>query len=329
MYELNMDLNQASTTNTAEPYNSNSSTGEAGMPCEHSSSESISKNPLQIHISSTLDADMILRKIIEDRSAMLTLKHEADRNEKELIKAKVWQAQTNDRLSRLDSDISRLVAKAKCDITNYNELARQYVKGFVTAFQNGEIDTLHRHPFLPNLKELEGAIACRKALVIEKTQADDRVRKIKVLNSRHSITKTMLKKNEEAFVRAVDITKHQFSNSCALWLSQFEHILSDLPGETICNLKVSEFMLEHLSTLTVTEHRCCLEKDKATVVGATTTNHDMKCKSLQVKLPNESLKRPSMQCQECRTNNKRLKTDSHSVVDPQRDDDTSQPMARP
>ena len=199
----------------------------------------------------------------------------------------------------------------------------------MTAFQNGEIDTLHRHPFLPNLKELEGAIACRKALVIEKTQADDRVRKIKALNSRHSITKAMLKKNEEAFVRAVDITKHQFSNSCALWLSQFEHILSDLPGETICNLKVSEFILEHLSTLTVTEHRCCLEKDKATVVGATTTNHDMKCKSLQVKLPNESLKRPSMQCQECRTNNKRLKTDSHSVVDPQRDDDTSQPMTRP
>ena len=88
-----MDLNQAS-TNAKKPYNSMSSIEEAGVPCEHASSTN--ENPLQIQILlSTLDADMILRKIIEDRSAMLIHKNEADRNEKELIKVKVWQAQTS------------------------------------------------------------------------------------------------------------------------------------------------------------------------------------------------------------------------------------------
>ena len=328
-----MDLNQAS-TNAKKPYNIMSSIEEAGVPCEHASSTN--ENPLQIQILSTLDADMILRKIIEDRSAMLIRKNEADRNEKELIKAKVWQAQTSDKLLNVDNNISRLVTKAKYDITKYNELARQYVKGFVTAFQNGEIDALQRHPFLPSLKELEGAIAYRKALIIEKAQADDRVRKMKIVNSSHHIDRAMMKKNEEAFVRAVDITKHQFSNSCALWLNQFEHILSDLPSGTICNIKVRSCILKHLSTFNVTEPRCCFKKDSTTLDGAltgdrqaTTPNHDTKYDNLQeVKLPNESLKRPLMKCQDCKTN-KRMKIDSDSIVNSHGDDDTPQNLTKP
>ena len=194
--------------------------------------------PLQIQVSSTFDADMILRKIIEDRSAILALRREADRNEKELLKAKVWQMQTSEQLSNAEKEISRRVAKARYDIAEYNDLSKQYINGFVEAFQHGDIDKLRHHPFLPSFKDLEEAIARRKALVIEKVQADDRVRKLEIISSRHHIAKAVLKKNEEAFVRAIAIAKQQFQNSCGSWLNQFYQLLSALPDQGTAGKKV-------------------------------------------------------------------------------------------
>lgn len=167
-----------------------SSSEEETVPHEYAPSI----EPLQIQVSSTFDADMILRKIIEDRSAILALRSEAERNEKELLKAKVWQMQTSEQLLNAEKEISRHVAKAKYDIAEYNESSKQYINGFVAAFQNGEIEKLSHHPFLPSLKDLEESIARRKALVIEKVQADDRVRKLEIISSRHHIAKTVLKK---------------------------------------------------------------------------------------------------------------------------------------
>jgi hypothetical protein len=42
----------------------------------------------QINIESTFDADIVLRKVIEDRSSILTLKGRAAANEAELMKAR-------------------------------------------------------------------------------------------------------------------------------------------------------------------------------------------------------------------------------------------------
>ncbi|KAL3799567.1 hypothetical protein HJC23_008694 [Cyclotella cryptica] len=190
----------------------------------------LKQEPLQIQVSSTFDADMILRKIIEDRSAILALRSEADRNENELLKAKAWQMQTSEQLLKVEKEISRHIAKAKYDISEYNESSKQYINGFIAAFQNGDIEKLRHHPFVPSLKELEESISLRKALVIEKVQADDRVRKLEIISSRHHIAKTVLRKNEEAFVRAIAIAKQKFSDSCGSWLHDFEALLLDLPG---------------------------------------------------------------------------------------------------
>lgn len=211
-----------------------SSSEEETLPHEYAPS----LEPLQIQVSSTFDADMILRKIIEDRSAILALRSEADRNERELLKAKVWQMQTSEQLLNADKEISRHVAKARYDIAEYNESSKQYINGFVAAFQNGEIEKLNHHPFLPSLKDLEEAMARRKALVIEKVQADDRVRKLEIISSRHHIAKTVLKKNEEAFVRAIAIAKQQFSDSCESWLQQFDQLVSAVPNEGTAGKKV-------------------------------------------------------------------------------------------
>lgn len=189
-----------------------------------------SRTPPQIQIRSTFDCDMILRKIIEDRAAILTLRGEAERNEKELLKAKAWQMQTAETLNRLDKEIAKEVAKHKYEIEEYNEASKQYIRGFVSAFEYGDIDKLQHHPFLPSLKALDEVIARRRATHIEKVQADERVRKMEVINSKHHITKSVVKKNEEAFVRAIAIAKEQFSGSCGSWLRELDGMLSDVPN---------------------------------------------------------------------------------------------------
>ncbi len=242
-----------------------------------------SRTQPQIQIRSTFDCDMILRKIIEDRAAILTLRGEAERNEKELLKAKAWQMQTAETLNRLDKEIAKEVAKHKYEIEEYNEASKQYIRGFVSAFEYGDIDKLQHHPFLPSLKALDEVIARRRATHIEKVcstllpqqpttlcpllllyksltffiisikvQADERVRKMEVINSKHHITKSVVKKNEEAFVRAIAIAKEQFSGSCGSWLRELDGMLSDVPNwshSTVFGKKVS--LLYHTILVTV------------------------------------------------------------------------------
>ena len=97
------------------------------------------------------------------------------------------------------------------------------------AFQKGDMEQLPHHPFEPSLEELEQAINRRKATLIEKVQADDRVKKLEFINSQERVTMKVLKKNEEAFLRAVDISKQQFSDSCEAWLNRVNKLLSALP----------------------------------------------------------------------------------------------------
>lgn len=74
---------------------------ESSMMKDNTSTIESSDGLLQIQVSSTFDADMILRKIIEDRSAILAIRSEADRNDRELLKAKAWQIQTSEQLSKV------------------------------------------------------------------------------------------------------------------------------------------------------------------------------------------------------------------------------------
>ena len=91
------------------------------------------------------------------------------------------------------------------------------------------MEKLPHHPFEPSLEELEQAINRRKATLIEKVQADERVKKLEFINSRERVTMKVLKKNEEAFLRAVDISKQQFSDSCEAWLNRVDKLLSTVP----------------------------------------------------------------------------------------------------
>ena len=45
--------------------------------------------PRKIQVNSTIDADIVLRRVIEDRAAILALRSKAAENEVELMKAKV------------------------------------------------------------------------------------------------------------------------------------------------------------------------------------------------------------------------------------------------
>lgn len=75
---------------------------------------------------------------------------------------------------------------------------------------------------------------------------------MEVINSKHHITKSVVKKNEEAFVRAIAIAKEQFSGSCGSWLRELDGMLSDVPNwshSTVFGKKVS--LLYHTILVTV------------------------------------------------------------------------------
>lgn len=107
----------------------------------------------QIEVCSTYDADLVLRKIMEDRTSILSLRGKIAKNETELMEAKVWQLQAKKSLENHDQNVQRLISKAKSDIAGYNESSKQYIRGFMSAFESGDIEKLPRHPFLPNLYE--------------------------------------------------------------------------------------------------------------------------------------------------------------------------------
>ena len=111
---------------------------------------------------------LVLRRVIEDRAAILALKSRAAENEAALMKAKTRQLQITKILDRQDIDIATLTTKAKRELKDYNEQSKQYIRSFMIAFEHGEMDRLPHHPFLPSLNELGLAIDRRKATLIEK-----------------------------------------------------------------------------------------------------------------------------------------------------------------
>mmetsp|Transcript_629 Transcript_629/g.1238 ORF Transcript_629/g.1238 Transcript_629/m.1238 type:complete len:408 (-) Transcript_629:3-1226(-) len=206
-------------------------TSPIGTSHEDNHAPSPEQRPRQIQVNSTIEADIVLRRVIEDRAAILALKSRADENEAELMKAKTRQLHIMKILSRQEQGIARLTTNAKRELAEYNEMSKQYIRWFMFAFENGDIDKLPHHPFAPSLEELEQAIDRRKATLIEKVQADDRVRKLEFIDSQERVTVKVLKKNEEAFLRAIEISKQQFSDSCGTWLNRVNKLLSVMPHD--------------------------------------------------------------------------------------------------
>ena len=82
----------------------------------------------------------MLRRVIEDRAAILALKRRSTENEVMLMKAKSRQLHISKILERQDQDIARFTAKAKRELTEYNGRSNQYIHSFVLAFDNGDMD---------------------------------------------------------------------------------------------------------------------------------------------------------------------------------------------
>ncbi|KAL7455570.1 hypothetical protein ACHAWC_007116 [Mediolabrus comicus] len=193
---------------------------------DNSTSKYADERP-QIDIESTFDADIVLRKIIEDRASILSLQGRAAANETELMKARAKQIQLNMELSQQDRDIGQLLAKAKTEIEHFNESSKKYIQGFILAFDDGDLHKLPRHPLLPSTQKLEAAVSKRKATFIEKAQVDDRVKKLELIGSQERVPKKVSQMNELAFHQAIDIAKFRFGSSCKSWLSHINKLLSD------------------------------------------------------------------------------------------------------
>ena len=137
----------------------------------------------------------VLRRVIEDRAAIIALTTRSSENEAELMKAKTRQLNITKILDQQDEEIARLSSKAKAELIGYHEKSKEYIQSFVSAFDKGDIDQLPRHPFVPSLNELEQAINRRRATLIEKVQADDRVKRLEFVNTQEKVTtKVMVSK---------------------------------------------------------------------------------------------------------------------------------------
>ena len=111
------------------------------------------------------------------------------------MKAKTRQLHITKILDHQDQEIAKLTTKATCELAAYNEKCKQYIRSFMFAFEKGDMDKLPRHPFVPPLEELERAIDRRKATLIEKVQADDRVKKLEFIDSQERVTMEVLVSN--------------------------------------------------------------------------------------------------------------------------------------
>mmetsp|Transcript_4531 Transcript_4531/g.10045 ORF Transcript_4531/g.10045 Transcript_4531/m.10045 type:complete len:423 (+) Transcript_4531:274-1542(+) len=187
------------------------------------------QQPCQIEINSTIDADIVLRRIIEDRAAIIALKSRAATNEAELMKVKTRQLNITKFLECQDQEIGKLSTKATHELDQYNENCKDYIRSFMLAFERGDMDKLPQHPFQPSLEALDEAINRRKATLIEKVQVDDRVKKLEFINSQERVTMEVMKKNEEAFLRAIAISKQKFSDCCVSWRNRVGKLLYDMP----------------------------------------------------------------------------------------------------
>ena len=138
----------------------------------------------------------VLRRVIEDRATILALTTRSSENEAELMKAKTRQLNIIKNLDQQDEEISRLSSKAKAELVGYHEKSKEYIQSFIRAFQDGDLNRLPHHPFVPLLHELEQAINQRKATLIEKVQADDRLKRLEDQLSRERVPSSVVKKNE-------------------------------------------------------------------------------------------------------------------------------------
>ena len=137
----------------------------------------------------------MLRRVIEDRAAIIALTTRSSENEAELMKAKTRQLNITKIMDQQDEEIARLSSKAKAELIEYHEKSKEYIQSFVSAFEKGDIDQLPRHPFVPSLNELEQAINRRRATLIEKVQSDDRVKRLEFVNTQEKVTtKVMVSK---------------------------------------------------------------------------------------------------------------------------------------
>jgi len=138
----------------------------------------------------------VLRRVIEDRAAIIALTTRSSENEAELMKAKTRQLNIIKNLDQLDEEIARLTTKAKAELVEYHEKSKEYIQSFIQAFQDGDLNMMPQHPFVPLLHQLEQSINQRKATLIEKVQADDRVKRLEDQLSRERVPSSVVKKNE-------------------------------------------------------------------------------------------------------------------------------------
>ena len=138
----------------------------------------------------------VLRRVIEDRAAIIALTTRSSENEAELMKAKTRQLNITKILDQQDEEIARLTTKAKAELVEYHKKSKEYIQSFIQAFQDGDLNMLPQHPFVPLLHQLEQAINQRKATLIEKVQSDDRVKRIEDQLSRERVPSSVVKKNE-------------------------------------------------------------------------------------------------------------------------------------
>ena len=138
----------------------------------------------------------VLRRVIEDRAAIIALTTRSSENEAELMKAKTRQLNIIKNLDQQDEEIARLTTKAKAELVEYHKKSKEYIQSFIQAFQDGDLNMLPQHPFVPLLHELEQAINRRRATLIEKVQSDDRIRRLVDQLSRERVPSSVVKKNE-------------------------------------------------------------------------------------------------------------------------------------
>ena len=144
-----------------------------------------------------------------------------------LLPKRSRQRQLKMDLSQLDREIEDLVARAKTGIEEFNTACKEYISAFTLAFDDGDIQLQPRLPFPPSTQKLEAAVSKRKAIFIEIAQVDDRVKNLKLAELQNRVPKTVMKMNEQAFTQAVNIAKFQFSDSCAVWLSNVKDLLTE------------------------------------------------------------------------------------------------------
>jgi len=197
---------------------------------------------------------LVLRRVIEDRAAILALTTRSAENEAALMKAKTRQLNIIKNLDQQDEEIARLTTKAKAELVEYHKKSKEYIQSFIQAFQDGDLNMLPQHPFVPLLHELEQAINQRKATLIEKVQSDDRVKRLEDQLSRERVPSSAVKKNEgeyndnklnvplhyliyssyiilspDTFWQVLDISKQQLSNGVESYLTKVDALLHQTP----------------------------------------------------------------------------------------------------